>query len=337
VPLDTTSETGLRPRTVDELTYSLARAAANRQPIGSFDLAALIRLIEHKPEDMTATAEAGLTVAELQKLLAIRGQWLPIDPPCPESLTLGALLATNASGPRRFGYGTIRDYVIGLKVVLADGRLISCGGKVVKNVAGYDLAKLFIGSRGSLGVIVEATFKLRPLPETERFVQARCESLDHAGRLLEAVLDSDLTPVVLDLHQSGGSESPTRPVSGKKAAGSETQPYPIILVTGFAGTRQDVDWQLERAASLGLNQPATHDYEGEFWAGKATVQKASVLPSRLIEALHRISTPFVARAGNGIVYHRGAPPAVSDEPPAKLYRGLKQTWDPQNILPPIPL
>jgi FAD/FMN-containing dehydrogenase len=336
VQLEATSDIVLRPRSIEALTTSLTQANAERRAIGAFDLASLNRLIEHKPEDMTATAEAGLTLAELQKQLAVGGQWLPIDPPHPERLSLGTLLATNASGPRRFGYGTVRDYVIGLKVTLPDGRLISSGGKVVKNVAGYDLTKLFIGSRGSLGVIVEATFKLRPLPEAERLIQTRCESLDQAERLLEAVLDSDLTPVVLDLHQSGRAESPTPPLPGQRAAGSETQPYPLSFVVGFAGTTLEVDWQLRRAAELGLTENATLDYEREFWAGNGTAQKVSVLPSRLIQTLRGISAPFVARAGNGLIYHRGAP-RPSDEPAAKLCQRLKQAWDPQNILPPPPL
>jgi FAD/FMN-containing dehydrogenase len=326
VQLDATPAIVLCPAGIDELTSSLIRACAERQTIAAFDLTAFNRLIEHKPEDMTATAEAGLTLAGLQRQLALRGQWLPVDPPRAESLTLGALLATNASGPRRFGYGTIRDYVIGLKVALADGRIVSSGGKVVKNVAGYDLAKLFIGSRGSLGVIVEATFKLRPLPETEGFVQAQCESLDHADRILDAVLDSDLTPVVLDLHQSGRAASPTRPL-----------PVPVSLVVGFAGTRHEVDWQLERAAALGLSEPATLDYERQFWDRAVAVQKVSILPSRLIETLRGISPPFVARAGNGVYFHCGAPIPKPTEPSAKLCERLKQTWDPQHILPPPPL
>src|SRR5207248_4275632 len=121
------------------------------------------------------------------------------------------MLNSNISGPRRFGYGSIREHLLGLKVVLADGRLIHCGGKVVKNVAGYDLCKLFVGSRGSLGVLLEATFKVRPLPEVEQFVGARCDSLSAAAALLEAVRDSELTPVVLDLHNLG---SGVRPSSG---------------------------------------------------------------------------------------------------------------------------
>src|SRR5205085_5829061 len=124
----------------------------------------------------------------------------PLDPPNSQTLSIERLLATNACGPRRFGYGTVRDYVIGMAVLLADGRMIHSGGKVVKNVAGYDLMKLFIGSRGSLGVIVEVTFKVLPLPETESFIEVRCNSLDEADQHIEAILKSPLVPVVLDLH-----------------------------------------------------------------------------------------------------------------------------------------
>src|SRR5262249_42814250 len=150
----------LKATTVAELSKLLASANARGEKIASFDLSALNRLLEHKAEDMTATVEAGSTLTALQRELAKRGQWLPVDPPNAERLSIGALLSTNANGPRRFGFGTARDYLIGMTAVLADGRVIHAGGKVVKNVAGYDLMKLFIGSRGSLGVIVEATFKV---------------------------------------------------------------------------------------------------------------------------------------------------------------------------------
>src|SRR5436189_2353814 len=126
------------PSNVADLSLLLSKAQASGEKVRSIDLGALGRLLEHKAEDMTATVEAGITLAELQQQLAARGQWLPIDPPKPEELTIGAILENNASGPRRLGYGTIRDYVLGMTVVLADGRLIHSGGKVVKNVAGYD-------------------------------------------------------------------------------------------------------------------------------------------------------------------------------------------------------
>ena len=115
------------------------------------------RLLEHEPGDLTVTAEAGMTVAGLQTALRARGQWLSLDPPDAERATLGGVVAANASGPRRQLYGTVRDLLIGLTVVTADGALVRGGGKVVKNVAGYDLPKLFVGSYGTLGIIVETT------------------------------------------------------------------------------------------------------------------------------------------------------------------------------------
>jgi len=130
------------------------------------------RVLRHEPADLVATAEAGLTLAGFQKQLAQRGQWLPIDPPDDGTATLGAVLATGSSGPQAFGFGPLRSFVIGLRAVLADGRQIKSGGQVVKNVAGYDLSKLFTGSYGTLGLITEVTFKLRPLPAETRTIVA---------------------------------------------------------------------------------------------------------------------------------------------------------------------
>ncbi|HEY2951321.1 MAG TPA: FAD-binding oxidoreductase, partial [Verrucomicrobiae bacterium] len=190
----------LRPSTVVELAEALSGMHRRGEKLGAIDLGALARVLEHSPEDMTVTVEAGLTLAALQSRLAQHGQWLPIDPPKAATLTIADLLNEDRSGPRRFGYGTIREHLIGLQVVLADGRVIRNGGKVVKNVAGYDLCKLFVGARGTIGIIVEATFKLRPLPQAERVVTAPCDSSGTAAKLIEAVLDSELTPTVLDLH-----------------------------------------------------------------------------------------------------------------------------------------
>src|SRR6267378_4386008 len=154
----------LRASTVAEVSDTLAGACASKSRIESVDLRAMSNILEYRPEDMTVTIHTGISLAVLQTQLANRGQWLPIDPPNPERLTIDELLNRNLSGPRRFGYGTIREHLIGLTAVLADGRIIHNGGKVVKNVAGFDLCKLFVGSHWSLGIIVEATFKLRPLP-----------------------------------------------------------------------------------------------------------------------------------------------------------------------------
>ncbi|HEY1268904.1 MAG TPA: FAD-binding oxidoreductase [Candidatus Binatia bacterium] len=125
----------------------------------------LARLVEHDDANLTATVEAGMTAAAFQGVLAERRQFLPVDPPRPNDATLGGLAAANINGPRRALYGGMRDLVIGMKMVLATGEQVKTGGKVVKNVAGYDLAKLFIGSLGTLGVITELTFRVSPLPE----------------------------------------------------------------------------------------------------------------------------------------------------------------------------
>lgn len=130
----------------------------------------LNRLISHNHEDMTVTVEAGMTVAELQSQLATRGQFLPLDPPDAERATVGGFLAVDAWSSRRLGYGRCRDWLIGMEAVDAQGRVVRGGGKVVKNVSGYDLPKLFCGSLGTLSFLTEATFKVAPLPEAVRTV-----------------------------------------------------------------------------------------------------------------------------------------------------------------------
>src|SRR5690606_21259706 len=142
----------------------LARRHAARKPAPSPDISRLCRILEHHPEDLTCTVECGIPLAQLQRALARHGQWLPIDPPHPSRVTLADVIHFNLSGPRRLGHGTIRDHLIGLDVVLADGTRVRSGGRVVKNVAGYDLHKVFVGARGCLGVPVIANLRLLPLP-----------------------------------------------------------------------------------------------------------------------------------------------------------------------------
>ena len=131
------------------------------------------RLLKHEPADLVATAEAGMTLSDFQNQLAQTGQWLPIDPPDDGSITLGGAVATGSNGPQSFGYGSLRSFVIGMRAVLADGKQIKAGGNVVKNVAGYDLCKLFTRSHGTLGIITELNFKLRPLPPETRTIVAK--------------------------------------------------------------------------------------------------------------------------------------------------------------------
>jgi glycolate oxidase FAD binding subunit len=134
----------------------------------ALDLAPFAGVIEYEPDDLTIAVRAGTPLAEVQSLLAERRLFLPLDPPGADRCTVGGMLATALTGPLRHGYGTARDWVIGMRVVLADGTLAKSGGRVVKNVTGYDMHKLHIGALGTLGVITEVTFKLAPLPRVER-------------------------------------------------------------------------------------------------------------------------------------------------------------------------
>ncbi len=175
-----------QPETVEEAAEALreaARAGWAVVPWGSgahqglghpparydlaLDLTRLSRVVRHRPANLTVRVEAGVCLADLNATLAEHGQWLPLDPPFGDRATIGGILAAGLSGPLRARYGSARDLLIGIRVALADGTLIQGGGEVVKNVAGYDLPKLFHGALGTLGVIVEAAFKLWPRPKAE--------------------------------------------------------------------------------------------------------------------------------------------------------------------------
>jgi glycolate oxidase subunit GlcD len=237
----------------------------------------LNRIVEHEPADLVAVAEAGVTLKDLNSALAQKGQWLPVDPPdnidaedgvC---ATVGGVVATGLGGAQQFGYGPPRRHVIGMKVVLADGSLIKVGGRVVKNVAGYDLCKLFTGSYGTLGVIVEINFKLRPLPfETiSVVVRGEREALFEAAR---AVIASRLFPVALELLSPGLA----------LAAGvSEANEH--VLLLRFAGSLNAVMHQVESACDLackkdGSRPPFLAD-DGKLW------QSLAALPARFHEDL----------------------------------------------------
>jgi glycolate oxidase FAD binding subunit len=158
----------------------------------------LNRLIAHESGDLVVIAGAGMTVAALQQAVAPAGQMLAIDPLQAEA-TLGGTIAANASGPLRLRYGTMRDLLIGITVVLADGTVARSGGKVVKNVAGYDLGKLFTGSLGTLGVIVETIFRLHPLPQTDGIAVLHVDRPQTVRDAVAAILHSSLVPVAVEL------------------------------------------------------------------------------------------------------------------------------------------
>jgi glycolate oxidase FAD binding subunit len=324
-----TPDAAVFPGTVDEVAAVVQQAAAAGasiipwgggtaiavgepppRPGVVLGLRRLDRLVEHEPGDLTATAQAGLTLGGLQTALRGRGQWLSLDPPDAEGATVGGLVAANASGPRRHLYGTVRDLLIGLTVVTADGAVVRGGGKVVKNVAGYDLPKLFIGSYGTLGVVVEATFKLRPLPEDERFVSARFDRLKDAGAAVRALLASDLIPNAVEL------------LDGASAAAMGLEGA-ATLVVGFDGLAEQVQWQASELARLlgplggrnvaGLPPPAWGRLPAlarAAFASPATVVMFSVLPTLVVDTMEQASaaarqrglaSAWTAHAGVGAV------------------------------------
>ena len=277
-------------------------------------LTRLNRILEHEPGDLTVTVEAGLTFDSLQAELGKRGQWLSLDPAWADRATVGGILASNASGPRRHLYGTARDLVIGLTVIGADGSVVRGGGKVVKNVAGYDLPKLYIGSFGTLGVLVEATFKLRPRADVDRLVIARFDRLKDAGLAARAVLGSDLIPSALEL---ADGEASRRLGHGGGAA----------LLVGLDGIAEQVDWEVDELGRLlgplGVGETTVLDAaeRDAAWRGLAglgqpgheqvaAVMKWGVLPTQLADLMetgaataqrHGVTAVLTAHAGVGIV------------------------------------
>jgi glycolate oxidase FAD binding subunit len=164
----------------------------------------LKQVIEHAAGDMTATVEAGCTIDNFQRTLKQHGQRLAADPLWPEAATVGGLLATAESGTLRIRYGAVRDLVLGAEVALPDGSVIRPGGKVVKNVAGYDLTKLMIGSLGTLGVITRAVFRLHPIPVATATYSTTLPSAAEATKLVLAILDSQMVYTGLQVRASQG-------------------------------------------------------------------------------------------------------------------------------------
>lgn len=161
---------------------------------------------EHAVGDLVARVETGARLQDLQAVLRQSGQWLAIDPPEPNA-TIGGIIASNSSGPHRLRYGTMRDLLIGITYVLADGTVAKAGGRVVKNVAGYDLCKLFTGSMGTLGLVVEAIVRLHPIPECSRTVAVMLDDFAAMGDACQQILNSSLVPSALEFRwQQGAGE-----------------------------------------------------------------------------------------------------------------------------------
>jgi len=245
--------------------------------------ARLNRVLEHAWADMTTTVEAGCTVENLQRTLGEHGQRLALDPLWPEHATIGGILATNDNGSLRVRFGALRDLIIGITLALPDGTLAKSGGKVVKNVAGYDLPKLATGSFGTLGVITEAVFRLYPLPRETRSVSFTADSAETLGKLVLAVQDSKLAFTGLQLRaQSAGAPELDVRFEGTPAGNQAQAGYLKQLAAGAAPVETPGDAWLARQALWEGAQPAL-------------VAKFSVLPAQLsllCELVQRAAQPL---------------------------------------------
>lgn len=195
----------------------------------------LDQVLEYEPADLTVTVEAGIRLATLQEGLAKHGQYLSLDPPYADRCTIGGMTATNASGPSRLRYGSTRDLVLGMRVVQSSGTVVKSGGKVVKNVAGYDLSKLYLGSFGTLGVIAEVSLKLQPLPELERTVLLTFTETGEAINVASEIAGSQLLPTFLNLFVNG--------------APLTEAPEPCLLI-GLDGHPETVEWQIDAIKTM---------------------------------------------------------------------------------------
>lgn len=346
-----TPDVAVFPGSVDEVQSVVALAAETETPLVPWGggtaatvgtppartgivlgLARLDRLVEHEPGDLTATVQAGMTVERFQTALRKRGQWLSLDPSDADRATLGGVVAANASGPRRHLYGTVRDQLIGITVVTAEGALVRGGGKVVKNVAGYDLPKLFVGSYGTLGVIVELTVRLRPLPETERWMRVRFDHLKDAGVAVRAIMGADLIATAIELLDAEAS----------RALGLEGTP---TLLVAFDGLPEQVDWQCTELAAvttpLGgpsvapLPDAAVLRPEPAWMSarGLVAIMRFSVLPALVTELMEHgagaarqrgLQAAWIAHAGVGVV--TAALFSTSDRPELKTVAAVLAEW-----------
>lgn len=297
------------PTSAEEVAEILREAVANRCSVSTsrdasadadarIDLQKMAAVVDYPARDMTVTVQAGMPVGELAEVLAGEKQQLPID--CPDSATtVGALVAGNIAGPRQFGYGTLRDYLIGVEAVDGQGRIFHAGGRVVKNVAGYDLCRLMVGSRGALGVLTQLTFKLKPIADKTEGIAFEFKNGESADNALEKLNTTQARPIVLDY-----SHDFKEPL--------------FTLRVAVEGNKEACDWQLEQLRNdceggvevpfSDVDRQSVEDYfrdPSNHWQRGAL--RIQTLPSKLIAIAQELaSKSFVSRghAGNSILYVR---------------------------------
>ena len=258
----------------------------------------LDQVVEYVPEDMTITVQPGMRLAALQALTASHGQAFPLDPPRAAQATIGGIVSTAASGPRRMAYGGVRDLVLGVRLALADGRVIKAGGKVVKNVAGYDMPKLVIGSLGTIGIVTEVSLRLRPLPADSRTLLFGFADSGSAIAAAESILNSELLPAAVTI------------LSPAAARRLET-PGTASLAVALEETVENNGYQVDRLSRM-IQPPETLTGEAEsnFWDrlvnygdrfGSTFRLRVNTVVSDLAEHLEAPDLEGIAYAASGTV------------------------------------
>ena len=326
-------------------------------------------VVEHVPGDQVVRVQSGIRFGDLQERLAGSDQMLGVDPPeAGEGATVGGIVAANSSGPKRYRYGTIRDLIIGITVVLADGTVAKAGGKVVKNVAGYDLSKLFTGSLGTLGVIAECNFRLHPRPETARTVAVELSDTASAGAASQAILHAQVVPSAVELLWSDDTRMITVLIEGISSGVEAQAEAASHILGGFGEVRTLAEDEAGSSAP-----PGAGDDEVAVKISAPPAELTGVLDSALGASSRLGVTPRITgHAGTGVTYvglsggdeearvgvveelreiwlRRGGSVIVREAPPAfkerveawgpigtrlDLTRRVKEKFDPRGILSP---
>jgi len=310
----------LQPATPEELAEALRAAAAEKcaiqlegrgtkrrmgGPIGAADRSISVRgmrrVLQYQPRDLTISVEAGLGWRELTATLAAHGQMVPLDPPFSFEATVGGVVAANCSGPRRRLYGTARDLVIGMRFATLEGNLVHTGGMVVKNVAGLDMAKLMIGSFGTLAAVAVVNFKVQPAPAAERSFLLGFDSAAAAVTARDRILSGALDPAALELLNpaAGASVGQRAWLLAVRAGGNPAaiERYEREL----AALGDGVAMEDERHATLWRH---VEEFTPGFLAGHAdgAVVRASCTLKEVAAVMESFSGPAVGRAGSGVCY-----------------------------------
>lgn len=322
----------------------LAMGMPPRQYDLALDVSRLDRIVQYDPGDLTLSVRPGIPLAKLATALAENGQFLPLAVPFQTAATIGGTVASGVDSPLRQFYGTARDFVLGMEFITGDGSCAKSGGRVVKNVTGYDLHKLMIGSMGTLGVITQIHFRTFPGPRTPRAVLASFDRFDRAWAMRQAIADSPLRPMTIDVLSPGVATLFASPAAARNASGTyETDLLgkgPWVLTTGFLGNENvlnryaaELKLMAEQAGASGLKLLDADQIPGAFGRKRefipialesspgTVVMKLSVLPGRMGEILAAVETASAAQGipwsaivrGVGVAYVALLPKNISSD------------------------